>query len=553
MNDFLEVAKPRRLELQAGFDAQANQSIQLDARSVEPVPSSRRQDEAKTVSYRLEGLTKSFPGVVAVSQVDLTVRQGEIHGIIGRNGAGKSVLVSMIAGALRPTSGRIIIGETPVDGTSYDPARAHSLGVSLIPQEPRFAKRLTVRDNLFMGRPIASSFGWLKRSAMSDRLKSLASEIGLDFQPDDLMGRLPIEMQQLLAFAKAQFIEEARIILLDEITASLSRGRKTLLLGLLRRLVRAEPHRSYTLISHHVSEIMEFCDRVTVMRDGKAVATLDIAAVTAREVTDWIVGDAKRVRFSTAMPATSQFAGSRAHFAIVGLTRAGVFEDVNLELRPGHVVGFAGLDGSGKDEAAEALFGLGGEMAGDILIDGRPVTIRSPAEAMSHGIVLLAKQREQQGVIPGRSIEENTLISSYRAVSNALGMIRSGEAHRITIEKIRDLNVKAAGPDVNMSTLSGGNKQKVLIGRLSLLSPKLFILNEPTRGVDLATKPEILRVIRSELAADSAVIMLSESEEELIEVCNEIMVFFRGRVVARLHRDEPDFNVGSLYRAIQGV
>ncbi|MBX6323881.1 MAG: sugar ABC transporter ATP-binding protein, partial [Rhodospirillaceae bacterium] len=449
----------------------------------------------------------------------MAVRQGEIHGIIGRNGAGKSVLVSMIAGVIRPTGGRIIVNGVAVDAASYDPVRAHELGVSLVPQEPRFAKRLSVVDNLFMGRPITDAFGLLRRRAMVEVLRDLAQQLGLEVAPSEAIGRLPMEVQQLLAFGKAQFIERARVILLDEITASLSRQRKSLLLSLLRRLVEREPDRSFTLISHHVAEIMEFCDRVTVMRDGRAVATLDVDCTSARELADWIVGDA-RVNTLPAKPTghAAPSAGAPA-FALRGLGRHGVFEGLDLDLRLGQVVGFAGLDGSGKDEAAEALLGLGGIDTGEVRADGRPLRIGSPGQAMAEGIVLLAKHREHQGVIPGRSVEENVLISSYRAVSSALGFVDRRQARRITVEKIAQMKIKAAGPWANMSSLSGGNKQKVLISRLSLVRPRLFILNEPTRGVDLATKPEILHAIRTELAATSAVIMLAESEDELVTVC----------------------------------
>jgi ABC-type sugar transport system ATPase subunit len=503
-------------------------------------------------SYRLTGLTKVFPGLTAVSGVDLTVRNGEIHGIIGRNGAGKSVLMSMIAGAIRPTEGRIEINGTPVDNASYDPVRAHALGVSLVPQEPKFAARLSILDNLFMGRPIGLALGLVDRSAMIERAKAVMAELGLDVGVGETLGRLPIESQQLLAFGKAQFIDEARVLLLDEITASLSRQRKQMLLGLLRRLVERHPDRSYTLITHHVAEIVEFCDRVTVMRDSRAVATLDVARTSARELADWIVGDVPVTSLDNLRPAVSE-GDRKSVLTLRGLTRRNVFEDLDLDLRTGDVVGFAGLDGSGKDEAVESLFGLAEATSGEVVQDRKTVAIRSPSEAMRRGIALLPKHREHQAVIQGRSIMENTLISSYRRFSSALGLIDQRRAREVTAEKIAEFKIKAAGPQVSISGLSGGNKQKVMIGRLTLVRPRLFILNEPTRGVDLATKPEILRAIRTELSAMSAVIMLTESEDEMIAVCDRILVFFRGRIIEVLERGKPGFDVGSLYRAIQGV
>ncbi|WP_027132914.1 sugar ABC transporter ATP-binding protein [Geminicoccus roseus] len=505
--------------------------------------------DAAPTSYRLEGITKTFPGVVAASDVNMHVRQGEIHGIIGRNGAGKSVLVSMIAGILQPSSGRITVGAETVDGAQYDPVRAHSLGVSLIPQEPRFAKRMSVTENLFMGRPLMGPFGFLKPKAMRDTVRRVADELSLDVDPEQPIGSLPIETQQLLAFGKAQLVDRARVILLDEITASLSRQRKTMLLERLRDLVGREPSRSYTLISHHVNEILEFCDRVTVMRDGQAVATLDVRRTSSRELADWIVGDIPKAKVVRA----EGLAEGGLVYAVRKLGRQGAYQDVDLELRAGRVTGLAGLDGSGKDELAETLFGLVHADQGEIQGEHGPARLTDPAAALADGVAYLAKHREQHGVIQNRSIQENILISSYPVVTNAFGFIRAGQARALSADKVRSMKVKAAGPEVGMSTLSGGNKQKVLISRLSLTSPRLFVLNEPTRGVDLATKPEILNAIRNELSRNSAVVMLSENEDELIDVCDEIHVFFRGRVVEILRRGEPGFDIGHLYRAIQGV
>ncbi|OCP19362.1 MULTISPECIES: sugar ABC transporter ATP-binding protein [unclassified Ensifer] len=503
-------------------------------------------------SYRLTDLTKTYPGLTAVSNVNLSVRRGEIHGIIGRNGAGKSVLMSLISGAQKATEGQIEINGHSVEIHHYNPVRAHHLGVSLVPQEPKFAPRLSVVDNMFMGRPMARSFGFIRRADMQRKAQEVAKSVGLDIDPEMMMAQLPIETQQLLAFAKAQFIDESKVILLDEITASLSRDRKNMLLGLLRELIQKYPERSYTLISHHVSEIMEFCDRVTVMRDARAVATLDVDKTTGKELADWIVGDVP-VTDLQGLQRAIPFSQSRPVASIRNLTRNGVFGDVTLELGTGDVVGFAGLDGSGKDEAVEALFGLGTIDRGEFSMNGVRLNLASPGDAMKHGIALLPKHRERQAVIQGRSIAENTLISSYKQVSNALGLIDNQRAYAATAAKIAEFKVKAAGPQVGMGGLSGGNKQKVLIGRLTLAAPKLLILNEPTRGVDMAAKPEILRAIRTDLSKSSAVIVLTESEDEMITVCDRIYVFFRGRIITVINRGDENFNVSALYKTIQGV
>jgi len=512
-------------------------------------------------SYRLSKLTKVFPGIEAVSDVDLSVNQGEIHGIIGRNGAGKSVLMSLICGAQTATSGRIEIGGTPVAITDFNPVKARTLGIALVPQEPRFAPRLSILDTMFMGGALTTKFGFLRSSDMRRKTIEAAGSVGLDVDPDALMMQLPIESQQLLAFAKAQFIDEAKIILLDEITASLSRERKIMLLSLLRDLVRRYPDRSYTLISHHVAEIMEFCDRVTVMRDARNVATIDVASTSAEDLANWIVGDTPAMQFSQIkMPSRPVLAPHDATadkasplVAVTNLTSQPFFKNISFTLEKGDVVGFAGLDGSGKEEAAQALFGLMRIDDGRFEMAGEQLELASPSEAMRHGIVLLPKHRERQAVIQRRSLLENILISGYRQFSTALGLIDQAQVQRVSEEKIAEFKIKAQGPKAAMNNLSGGNKQKVLIARLTLNDPRLLLLIEPTRGVDLATKPEILKSIRHDLSHNSAVIMLSESEDEMIAICDRIYVFFRGAIIAVLKRGEKNFSVSTLYKTIQGV
>lgn len=508
---------------------------------------------AAAPSYALEGLTRRFPGVLAVDQVDLRVAQGEIHGIIGRNGAGKSVLVSMVAGIIPPSAGRIRVGEGVIDSERWGPARAHALGVSLIPQEPKFARRLSIVDNLFMGREITGALDFVRPAAMLQQVEAVMERLAIDARPSDPIGDLPIEAQQLLAFGKALFIENARVILLDEITASLTQARKEMLLGLLREIAVSGEDISFTLISHHISEVLEFADRVTVMRDGKAVASIPTADTTERELAHWIVGDTPQVTITPPDRARRANGEGPPLLAVEALSGGGAFEGLSFTLDRGEVVGFAGLEGSGKDAAIETLFGLHRPSAGTLRFDGEPVTIASPEAALERGIAFLPKHREAQGVIHGRSVEENTLISSYEAFADRFGWIRGGRARVVAEARTRALKVKTPSLATLIDHLSGGNKQRVLINRLAIRNPQLLLLNEPTRGVDIAAKPDLLKIIREQLAQDSGVIMISESEEELIEICDRILVFFRGRVAKVVERGREDFNVAEVYRLIQGV
>ncbi len=534
-------------------------------------------------SYRLESLTRVFPGVLAVDRVNLEVSQSEIHGIIGKNGAGKSVLVSMIAGILRPSSGAIWIRDRRVLSEHYTPGRAHELGVSLIPQEPSITRALSVTETLYMGRPLTHGLGLLDHGEMQRRTLEIARKLSVQARPGQRMAALPIEDQQLLAFGKALFIERAQVILLDEITASLSRSRKNLLLEFLRDAIAQAPHLSFTLISHRISEILEFCDRVTVMRDGRAAATLNVAETTKEELAAWIVGEegsyyTERARLAGAGDAArSQVsarrdgdttegprgqAGYDAAVAAAGrkpvlrvqqLAVKGAFEGVDFDLAPGEVIGLAGLDGSGKDELLAALCGLMRVDAGTLTLEGQAITLVSPRGALAHGIAYLPRKRESQAVIHNRSVEENMLLSVYARLRTRLGLIDYTRGRATARDGIRVLDIKTPSLRTSIDHLSGGNRQKVIINRVMSTTPKVFVLNEPTRGVDLATKPEILKAIRQRLAAESGVILTSESEEELVEACDRILVLYQGKIRQSLRRGEPSFNVGEVYRAIQGV
>lgn len=501
-------------------------------------------------SFAVQGLSRRFPGVTAVKSVDLGVRKGEIHGLIGKNGAGKSVLVSMVAGLLPPSEGQVLTANGALTPSSSGPARARSLGIALVTQEPAFAADLSVMDNLFMGRHPTGRMDFVSPRESRGKTAEVIERLGLRASPGDRMGDLPLETQQLMSFGRAVFIDKARTILLDEITASLTSERKESLLQLLRQLIADQPELSFTLISHHVSEVMGFTDRVSVMRDGERVATLETATTTATELADWIVGDVTRTEIDYVARPTP---ASAPLLKVSGLTVRRGLDNLNLQLRCGEVLGFAGLEGSGKDAAIEALYGLAPHESGTIAIDGRDVRLTSPKAAQAAGISFLPKHREAQAVIQNRSVLENAIIAGLPVLTGRFGFVHRRKSEDVAKEIVARLKVKTPGLDVPIDGLSGGNKQKILLGRLSLMAPRLVLLNEPTRGVDISAKPDILKMIREDLASDAGVIMISESEEELAEICDRILVFYRGRVVRELTRGQPGFDVETIYRTVQGV
>jgi ABC-type sugar transport system ATPase subunit len=506
----------------------------------------------------LQGLTKRFPGVTAVDQVNLQITRGELHGIIGRNGAGKSVLAGLIAGVFQSDAGEIQIGEDSVDGNGYSPSKAHELGVSLVPQEPAFAPQLSVTENLFMGRSPDSVLGLVKPRRMEQRAKEIIGTLSLEASPRDPMSELPIETQQLIAFGKAYFIDDARVLLLDEITASLPRDRKTNLLELLLSLLEENPDRAFVLISHHISEIEEFCDRVSVMRDGRRVATLDVGKTTESELAEYIVGDVDVTSGNLGKESADEESVESTDvepplLSVSELGDGDSFNGLDFELRDGEVLGFAGLDGSGKEAALAALYGLNSAREGTMEVEGEAVSPKSPREAISSGIVYLPRHRESEAVLQMQTVDLNTLISGHQRFISLLGFFDSRKGKRQTRRVCDNLRVKMTGINTAIDSLSGGNKQKVLFGRLLTAQPKIFLLNEPTRGVDISAKPILLREIRQRMAQNGAVVMASESIDEMVSVCDRIIIFFRGKAASKTKKSDDDFGVQEIYRRVQGV
>lgn len=499
----------------------------------------------RAVAFRTEKITKRFAGMTAVDEVDLAVLQGEVHGIIGRNGAGKTVLVSMMAGVLPSTSGSLVIGDFRGGAGNYNPGTAHSLGVTLIPQEPEFALGMSVIDNLFLGTPLRRG-PTLDQKQMRRVARRALAAVGVNLDPRDRISGCTIEEQQLLALAKALFIEDARVILLDEITASLSAKRKDQILGLMREEAERN-RRAFVLISHRVSEVMTVCDRVSVLRDGKRIDTVNTADTTAAALAGMIVGGELR---QPAFDGSSELGAEVLRVENLGLTRA--FEDVSFALRRGEVLGVAGLDGSGKEELMNALYGLERAERGRIVLQGKACLIKSPKMARKLGVAYLPKKREELAVIHGMSVEDNILLPIYSRLTRA-GFINRGAATALVKERMSVLPFKAQSLRVNVDFLSGGNRQRVMLNRMALLRPDVFILNEPTRGVDIASKPDIIATVRNDLRHGRGVILSSESEDELVDMCDRVLVFFRGRLVREFTRGAADFTSGAIYNSIQGV
>ncbi|MFV0253823.1 MAG: sugar ABC transporter ATP-binding protein [Beutenbergiaceae bacterium] len=496
-------------------------------------------------SYSAVHLTRTFPGITAVAGATFSVDEGTVHGVIGKNGAGKSVMMNMIAGILPPSSGILTILGTEVDARRWNPRVASSLGVELIPQEPPKLPDLTVGDFLFLGNKRLAKRGIVQGSLIRRMTNEIDERLALRVRVSDPMISLPIEVQQLLAFGKAVWLQEARVILLDEITASLSGQRREALLEQLRQLREG---RSFTLISHRIAEIKAACDRVTVMRDGHSIDTMQVADVTPEDLAAAIVGDAE---VAAPLSVDAMDLGPPV-LEIDHLHSLPELHTVELTVHEHEVVGLAGVEGSGKDELLEAIVGIR-PSKGTIRIDGVEFTPRSPRVAARRGISFLPKKREEYATIHGMSVLDNMVLPVAGRLSKRFGLWNPPKLRDLGDGMVDRMQVKTTSLGALIDTLSGGNKQKVMMGRLQFMTPRLYALNEPTRGVDISTIPELLRAIRERLTQSGAVLMTSESEEELLQTCDRVLVFYKGAIVREVIRGDDDFTVGTIYRESQGA
>jgi ABC-type sugar transport system ATPase subunit len=486
-----------------------------------------------------EALRKQFGLNVAVENANIELRSGRIHGVIGKNGAGKSVLMNMIAGVFSPNGGSLAVRGTAVDIDRWDPRAATAAGIALIPQEPPRLPFLTVEDYLFLGNRKSYNFGLVNGRYRSAKIRQIDEALGLAVHRNDQMVNLPIEVQQMLAFGKAVYLDEASVILLDEITASLSTVRRD---ALLQELTQLQKDRAFVLITHRINEVMSTCDVVTVMRDGESVKTIDVTKTSANALAREIVGNQQ-------IDTSSVFSKRVAGETLLSVSDG---DAVVLTVHRQEVVGLAGLDGSGKDDVIEVAAGVSApsHLTASLTSGSK---IRSSRQAAANGVAYLPKKREEFATIQGMSVLENMVLPIARTVSSPRGLWLNRQLRPLVNPLIDSLNISPPQPSALITSLSGGNRQKVMIGRLRLMKPDVYLLAEPTRGVDIGTKPLILETIRGVLAEKAGVVMTSESEEELVDYCDRIVVFFRGRVVKVLARGDREFTVDGIYRLSQGV
>ncbi|HEY3900711.1 MAG TPA: sugar ABC transporter ATP-binding protein [Chthoniobacter sp.] len=475
---------------------------------------------------QLNNVTKSFGAVRALRGVSFDLQAGEVHALLGENGAGKSTLIKVITGAHAPDDGTIEIDGRVVGHLS--PARAHSLGIACIYQQPALFPDLSVAENIGLRLEKSSPVHLVPWKQRQERARTLLQRIGAEIDPAAEVRTLSMPEQQLVEIACA-LGAGARVVVMDEPTASLTQKEQHLLFAVVRDL-RAHGV-GVIYISHRLEEIFALADRVTILRDGQTVGTNRVDEIDETAMIRMMVG-----REVTAMYPPSQSAPGEPVLQLSGVgSSAGGVRAVDLELRAGEVVGMAGLVGAGRTELAQTLFGLTPADAGEIKLGGQPIHIASPQTAVAHGIAYVPEDRRRHGVILEMPIADNVTMAIHARIFPG-GWLRSAAERKLTLDFIRDLGVKATGPEAPGGSLSGGNQQKIALARWLATKPRVLILDEPTQGVDVGAKSEIYKIIRQLAAEGLAVLMISSDLPEVLGMSDRILVMRGGTIVAKFPR-----------------
>ncbi|MCR4402341.1 MAG: sugar ABC transporter ATP-binding protein [Firmicutes bacterium] len=475
----------------------------------------------------MQGITKVFPGVVALNNVSLEVRRGEIHALVGENGAGKSTLMNILGGVIQPDSGRILINGT--ETSIPDPRAAQNVGISFIHQELALFPDMPVVSNLFI-EAFQNGRGILNWKRLRSETEEVLSRIGLNVSPTATVRSLRMGERQMIEIARA-LLRNTKVLVLDEPTSSLTERETKVLFGLMREL--ASRGVSIVYISHRLDEIFEVCNRATVLRDGQKVGTVDIASTAKMELIRMIVGRDLREMFPK-----SNVPMNQELLRVEGLTRRGVFEDISFALKAGEIVGITGLMGSGRTELARAIFGLDPVDSGKVKVLGRPISIRGPEDAIRNGFGFVTEDRRNEGFIADKPIRMNIVLASLHKFTKWGWWVDEKAQERAAERQISNLRI--ATPDSRrwVKYLSGGNQQKVVIGKWLEAEPKIFILDEPTRGVDVGAKAEIHEIMNGLAQKGAAILMISSELQEVLGMSDRILVMRNGRLIADLKRDE---------------
>jgi len=494
----------------------------------------------QTPALRLEGIVKTFPGVRALDNVSFSVLPGEVHALMGENGAGKSTLMKVLGGVYQPDEGQIIVSEQPTVMTS--PLQAKSKGIVFIHQELSLAEELTVAENIYLGELPKKAFGLVDWQKLYAQTNAILEKLKVSFDAKTRVGDLSIANQQMVEIARALTVE-AKAVIFDEPTASLTDAEKVVLFDVISDLQAHGVGIIY--ISHRMEEIFKITDRISVLRDGQYRGTLTTDETNEDEVTQLMIGR----KLDLSRNETRHELGPVA-LEVRDLSCGKLFRNVNFEVRKGEVVGFYGLVGAGRTEIAETLFGLREPTSGEILLDGQKVNVSSPADAIEKGISLVPEDRKGQGLVLGMNCRDNMTLPQVSDLK--AGPFVAEGAEVAIFDQYRDrLDIRTPGWKQLVGNLSGGNQQKIVIGKWLSMHPDVLIVDEPTRGIDVGSKSEIHNLIRELASQGYAVIVISSEMPEVLHVSDRIVAMYSGEIIRTFTSEEVTED--NLIQAISGI
>ncbi|HAI4934809.1 TPA: sugar ABC transporter ATP-binding protein [Escherichia coli] len=479
---------------------------------------------------QMKHITKRFPGVLALNDVQFTLRRGEVHALLGENGAGKSTLMKILSGVYQPDEGEIIFEDKPVSFS--DPLSAQNVGITIIHQEFNLFPELTVEENIFIGREFCKKNRWrLDEKQQRQATIEILQKLNLAIKPDTLVADLTVAQQQMVEIAKAISVN-ARILIMDEPTAALTETEIESLFRVTRLL--KEQGTGIVYISHRLEELALIADRATVMRDGQYISTVDYECVKISDLIAMMVGR----DLGNIYPRREALQQRIPVLEVNGLTRKGVLNDINFTLYRGEILGFAGLMGAGRTELARAIFGADSIDSGTLKLNGKETVIKDISDAIQQGISYLTEDRKKEGLALNLSVERNIMLGNYPEYSDRFGNIDSRRCQQTSQEQVKALRIKTPNLEQAALNLSGGNQQKIIIARWVCKDTDILIFDEPTRGIDVGAKLEIYELMNRLVAKGKSIIMISSELPEVLGMCDRILVMRSGRITGELSAKE---------------
>jgi ribose transport system ATP-binding protein len=478
----------------------------------------------------MEGIEKSFPGVHALAQCQFELRSGEVHALVGENGAGKSTLMKVLAGVYTKDKGHIHYKGREVE--IHGPRAAQHLGISMIHQELNLMNHLTVAQNIFIGREPRGIFSFvLDEKAINEQAQALLSMLHLTIDPRAKVKDLSVAKQQMVEIAKALSFN-SEVLIMDEPTAALTESEIEELFHVIRQL--RDKGVGIVYISHRLEELSLISDRITVMRDGHYVNTVGTQEVTIDQIISMMVG---RVIYESA-PEVPENVSQETVLEVRNLNRGSAIKDVSFSLKRGEILGFAGLMGAGRTEVARAIFGADPYDAGEVYIMGHRVHIKSPCDAVTHGIGYLSEDRKRYGLTLGMNVETNIVLAAFRRFLGFMGLVNSAQVRVTAMELVDSLIIRTPSLQQKVKNLSGGNQQKLVVAKWLTADTDILIFDEPTRGIDVGAKSEIYKLLNDLARQGKAIIMISSELPEILRMSHRIVVMCEGRITGELTAGE---------------